>query len=340
MEQVRHSWGERRQVTLTDVARKAGVSQSAASVVLNGTRSGTRVSAEKRRAVLEAATQMGYRPNAIARSLITGQTQRIGVYTGQVTVNIGNFFFAELLSGIFAGATDIGVNTMVHTSGQGEKQLLDLVSNRSIDGLIVHATCNDPILPLLGELRMPAVAIVDQIDGLPSVVADDAAGGILLAQHLANLGHRHVMAKLPRHGQRSAIDRMEAFRQAAEALGMRVTDGSSLVGEADGLDLMDLQIVTGGEERATAVAGWSDFVAEKICEKLLSLGVLIPTSVAVVGFDGFDLPPSPRFRLTTIQAPWRRVAQDATRVLNALIRGEEVPLVTTVPVEFVRGNTT
>jgi LacI family transcriptional regulator/LacI family purine nucleotide synthesis repressor len=72
----------------------------------------------------------------------------------------------------------------------------------------------------------------------------------------------------------------------------------------------------------------------------LSLGVLVPGSVAVVGFDGFDFPSAPRFRLTTIRAPWARVARDATHILNSLIGGEDVPALTTVPVEFIRGNTT
>jgi len=340
MEQDRHFWGERHQVTLQDIAKLAGVSQSAASVVLNGARSGTRVSAEKRRSVLEAAAQMGYRPNAVARSLITGRTHRIGFYTGQFSLSPGNYFFTDLLGGVFRGAADIGVNTMIHTSGRGENQLLDLVSNRSVDGLVVHATENDPILPLLGELRIPAVAVVDRIDGLPSVVADDRGGGTVLAQHLATLGHRHVLVKETREGQRSAIDRMSAFKREADRLEIRTTTSRSINTGAEGLDLDDIQILTGGTDRATAVAGWSDFIAERVCDKLLSIGVLIPGSVAVVGFDGFDVMSQPRFRLTTVRANWSKVAQKAAHVLNALILGEDVPAVTTIPIEFVRGNTT
>jgi len=340
MERDRHSWGGQHQVTLQDVAKLAGVSQSAASVVLNGARSGTRVSAEKRRSVLEAAANMGYRPNAVARSLITGRTHRIGVYTGQFSLNAGNFFFADLLGGVLTGATSMGVNTMIHTSGRGEHQLLDLVSNRSVDGLIVHATEKDPILPLLGELRIPAVAVVDRIDGLPSVVTDDAAGGTVLAQHLAALGHRNVLVKSTRGGQRSAFARIEAFKAAADQLGMRTTSGSASSTDEDGMDQTDIQIVTSGKDRATAIFGWSDFVSRQICEKLLSIGVLIPGTVAVVGFDGFDGLSSPRFQITTIRAHWAKVAEEAAYVLNALILGKDVPAVTTIPIDFIRGNTT
>ena len=340
MEQDRHFWGDKHQVTLQDVAKSAGVSQSAASVVLNGARSGTRVSAEKRRSVLEAAANMGYRPNAVARSLITGRTHRIGLYTGHFSPRADNFFFTDILGGIFHAAGEIGVNTMVHTSGRGENQLLDLVSNRSVDGLIVLATKEDPILPLLGELRIPAVALVDRVDALPSVVADDAAGGTILAQHLATLGHRHVLIKQSSYRQQSATDRMAAFQKAAASLGMRTTIGSEVFGEPETLDQNDIQILTSGPDRATAVAGWSDYVADGVCEQLLSIGILVPSSVAVVGFDGFEVSASPRFQLTTIRARWGRVAEQGAHVLNSLILGHDVPAVTTLPVEFIRGNTT
>lgn len=121
---------------------------------------------------------------------------------------------------------------------------------------------------------------------------------------------------------------------------MRTTSASSVIGDDDGLDQNDIQIVTGGKDRATAIFGWSDFVAEQICAKLLSIGVLIPGSVAVAGFDGFEVSSSPRFQITSIRAHWARVAEDAAHVLNALIMGKDVPAVTTIPIEFIRGNTT
>ena len=127
-----------RAVTLQDVAKAAGVSSSAASVVLNGCRSGTRVSVPTRRKVMEVATQLGYRPNEVARSLVTGQTNRIGVYSGRSELDSRNPFFAEILGGIFAEATEFDLDTVVHTACKNERRLLDLVRGRSLDGLIVH----------------------------------------------------------------------------------------------------------------------------------------------------------------------------------------------------------
>jgi len=340
MEQERRIWGGREQITLRDVAREAGASQSAASVVLNGARSGTRVSADKRRSLLEAAERMGYRPNGLARSLSTGRTNCIGVYSGRAVLDSRNAFYSELLGGVFDGAYDWGVNTMVHTTGKGEKQLLDLVSSRSIDGLIVNIDENDTILPLLGELRMPAVAMVDRVHSLPSVTADDRTGGMIQARHLKMLGHRHVLLYASRLPAQSVTDRIDAFQEAAGQLGLRVTTSYAGFNAGEVLDLEDLRVLTEGSDRATAVVGWSDFSAEQVCLKLITLGVHVPETVAVVGFDGFVHACPPPFNLTTIRAPWAEVGREATRVLHSLIEGKEVPALTSLPVEFVRGTTT
>lgn len=340
MDQAEHIWGEHHRVTLNDVAREAGVSQSAASVILNGARSGTRVSTHRRRAVLEVAARMGYRPNALARSLQTGRTHRIGVYCGASCLDSRNSFYSQVLGGVLSAATELRQNTMIHSSGQEESDLLDLVSNRALDGLVVHATASDPILPLLCELRVPAVAIADKIDRLPSVVVDDVAGGKLQARHLASLEHRHVLLKRPIEWRGSSSARCGAFLQAAETLGLRVTERYETFDEDDGLDASDLRILTEGPDRATAVVGWSDQVAQRICDRLDQVGLAIPSDVAVVGFDGFRQPYTPKFDLSTVEAPWAEVGRSAVRLLHALIEGEAVPLLTTLPVEFVRGTTT
>jgi LacI family transcriptional regulator len=340
MDPGQHVWGKRRQVTLSDVAREAGISQSAVSVVLNGARSGTRVSDSRRKAVLEAAERVGYRPNALARSLQTGRTQRIGVYSGGSSLDSRNSFYAQVLGGILVGAAECRQNTMIHSAGQDESGLLGLVSNRALDGLIVHADENDPILALLGELRVPAVAVADRISQLPSVVVDDVAGGDLQARHLASLGHRHVLLKQSNRWMGSAGARCATFRQVAESLGIRVTERYETFGENDGLDLSDVRVLTDGPDRATAVVGWSDHVAYRICDRLDLLGISIPEQVAVIGFDGFGHACTPKFDLTTIRAPWDKVGQSATHLLHALIEGDSVPSLTTLPVELVRGATT
>jgi DNA-binding LacI/PurR family transcriptional regulator len=229
---------------------------------------------------------------------------------------------------------------MIHSYGWDLDGLLDLVSNRALDALVVYAGDDDPIIPLLGELCVPAVAVADPLQSLPTVVVDDAAGGELQAFHLATQGHQHVLAKQDPSRVRSAVIRMESFFSTAEKLGMRVTRRFETYHENFGLDPSDIETLTLGPDRATAVVAWSDHVAQRICERLDLLGFRVPQDVAVIGFDGTEHSCIPRHILTTIRAPWSQVGSTAVQLLNKLIDGQSVPALTTLPVEFILGATT
>jgi DNA-binding LacI/PurR family transcriptional regulator len=336
----RHTWGQTKNVTLDDVAREARVSQSAASVVLNGAKSGTGVSAERRLRIIEAAERLGYQPNALARSLITGRTNLIGVYSGRSILDSRNSFFAALLGGCFEGCRPFRANTVVHSTGHDQEALLTLVSNRLLDGLVVQADDQDPILRLLGEFRVPAVAVADVVAGLPNVCVDDVAGGMLQAHHLAKLGHRSVLLKTSPGKPNSAVQRSESFKQTATGLGVRVHERYETFAPQDALDLDDIRLITREADRVTAIVAWSDHLAQRICNKLDLLGLKIPGDVAVIGFDGFEPPYIPRYRLTTVRAPWAEVGKTAIRLLIELVEGRSAPNLTVLPVEFVRGETT
>lgn len=327
-------------MTLKDVARSVGVSESTVSVVLNGSRSGTRVSASTRQAVIEAAERLGYRPNVNAQSLQAGRSNRLGIYSGRARLDARNLFFAELLGGMLEGSVDLGTNTVVHTSGTSREDLLNLVSSRAIDGLVTHLATDDLILEVLDQLRVPAVAVADRIDRLHSICVDDEGGGMLLAQHLARLGHRHVLVKQASLPPQSGIDRVDSFVRTGQRLGLRAT---VRFGDDQGREILtseDVELLTRENDRATAVFGWSDRVAEAVCHSLTSLGLRIPDDVAVVGFDGFHTYYSHRFPLTTIRAPWSDVGRVAVSTLVSLIQGGTAPPVIVIPVEFVRGGTT
>ncbi len=327
-------------MTLQNVAKLAGVSLSAASVAINGTRSGTRLSAEKRRHIIEVAANAGYRPNGIARALVRGRTNIIGVYTGESRLDSRNTFFAEVLGGVFDAASTRGFNTTIYTTGRTDSDLVEFVSSRSFDGLILHASPNDPILTLLHDLRIPAVAIADAVTELPSVVVDDYAGGVLQAEHLAALGHKHVLLKLRMLHKGSAFNRMDAFKERAQALGMKVSESLETLDILEGLSVEDIGLMTRSEDRVSAIVAWQDDVALSICHKLTSMGISVPEKVAVVGFNGFRHLFEPKLRLTSIYAPWSEVAIRATAILCDLIEGRAVPATTTLPVQFVRGATT
>ena len=331
-----HVWQDNSSATLKQVAKAVGVSESLASVVLNGAKSGTRVSALTRAKVIEAARSMGYRPNSVARSLLTGKTHRLGLYSEHLLLWPGSLFSTEVLCGLFDGAAAHEMDLLIHVSERDAQvnRAVEMLTNRSIDGLIVHAKADDPVLPLLGEVRVPAIAIVDRIDDIPSICADDRSGGAIAAQYLHRACHRHVLAR--RAYTRSGVDRVDAFCEAAALLGIKVT-----VTEPSycGIQPAELEILKGSQDRATAMFVWNDLDAIKVCKDLIAAGVEIPRDVAVLGFDGYDIEFGQGLRLTTIQAHWRAVSRSAVNFLMALIHGDPIPNLTLVPIEFRRGNT-
>lgn len=337
-EQSHSRAAHRRTTTLKDVAKAVGLSESTASVILNGARSGTRVSERTRERVMEVAARLGYHPNAQARGLSTGRSSRIGIYSGRARVDTRSLFFASILGGVLDGAEQLGLNCLVHGSSSTPGDLRDLVCSQSVDGLLVHLRPDDPMRSILTDQGVPAVTVADWFPEFPAVCVDDEAGGRLLAQHLARLGHRRVLSREPVVFAQSARDRMESFRRVAESHEIEV---ASLVSpQTDSPSADEIEEITRPKDRATAVVCWNDASAELTCRALSAIGIRVPEDVSVVGFDGFQTRFALRWDLTTIQAPWEEVGATAVRVLHDLIQGQSVPRLTVLPVEFHRGTTT
>jgi DNA-binding LacI/PurR family transcriptional regulator len=332
----------RRAATLKDVAAEAGVSKVAVSVVLNGSRSNVGVSAATRQRILDSAERLHYRPNPIARSLRLRSTNVIGLYSGsEYALARGGAFLSQIIAGLQDGCEAHSKDLLVHGTFRGESvdDIYQELANGKIDGLVLHAPGNDALVNLLSKASLPCVVIASPVESIPSVVADDATGMRLIAEHLHQAGHSWVAfrPRILRHT--SAQRRQTAFCQAATDLGMRVqvtppgpSDYSLSPEEAALLDLPR-------ERRPSAIVCWNDTSAYGLMTCCVERGVEIPTDLAIAGFDGFSLPGIPRWQLTTVRAPWRTVAKTAVDLLVAHINGEQIPQETTVPVTLKIGDT-
>ncbi|RYG26965.1 LacI family transcriptional regulator [bacterium] len=340
-----------KRATLKQIALRAGVGTAAASVVLNGSRSTSRVSEANRQAILRAANELNYRPNGLARSLRSSRTGIIGYFTGYDCIDPRNQYVAEVMSGLQAACVSLGLDLLLytpHTDLTAEKVVSNLCDGR-LDGLVITALPDHPIVQMLAEEHLPVVAIADPLPNIPSVVADAREGGRLQARHLHGLGHRRVLYLPSDFPFPSVIERQDGFFEEAAILGMSVVTGGSIHGHhpelrtvKDKAMLMseaDLAHLS-GSEKATAVLCWDDAPAYRIATQLAQAGFSVPQDVAVMGFNGCTPAAELRWNLSTVRAPFREMASIAVETLHRLIAQESVPPLQVLPVTLVPGATT
>lgn len=355
--------------TLRDVARMAGVNKVTASVVLNGARSGTRVSEATRQRVLTAAKEIGYHPNSIARALAQRRTNIIGIYFGYGFSDPRHPFIAEISAGLQEGCNQHCKDLLIHGTFRGTSvdEIYSELSNGKVDGLVLYTPLDDPLVQKLAASHLPVIALADPVPSLPSVGVDDVTGSRLLAQHLASKGHRRVLYRNCPVALPSVVRRFAAFREAASASSMTLIESISgpidSVAESDladrekqprsiawkseertlqhGLSRDEEQILQlSPEHRPTAIACWEDGVAEDTLAECARLGLRVPEDMAIVGFNGIIYRRGPGKRLTTIDAHWSDVARTAVSLVVETLEGKPAPQETILPVDLLVGDTT
>lgn len=331
----------RRAATLDDVAKHAGISKYTVSRILNGLSpgpvKGTRVSAATQQAVLQAAQDLQYRPNVLARSLLERRTNVIGLYSGPRNQFHSSMFGSNLMDGFQEGIDEAQVDLLLYgTLGQrSSESIYNSLANGKVDGLILYTKADDPVLPKLKMSHLPLVAVADVLEGVPSVVVDDYAGGRLLAEYLFERGHRRIIYRSSLRSLESSHRRLLGIQDVADPLGMDI----DVVPAVGALTEHEIALVTRGTGRVTAIVGWCDAIAYAAIDNLKRHGLSVPGEVAVCGFDGLPSETKPAQQLTTIRAPWSDVGKKAISTLMHLIDNPEVADVTTLPVDLIIGDT-
>lgn len=345
-------------VTAKDIGKRLGLSQPTVSRILSGA-GGYRVSATTRQRVLETATQLGYRPNALARSLRRGRTNIVGLYTGYGYLDARNPFQAEVIGGIQRAADKYRLDILLHGvfRGASTDDIFNELLDGRIDGLLIHTFAEDPLVTQLRDSSLPVVAIADAVPNIPSVVADDAKGMAVLLNLLWERGHRRIAFLRPIVRYASVENRLHAFRAWAEArcLSSAHTPVYKIEAEQTLPALEAIQLLPKAE-RPTAVCCWNDLAAFDLLLHCRNRDVSVPETLAVVGFDGLTtdarLCPRP---LVTVGTSWPQATLLAVDLLVRQIeaRGrnhtsqsdteegstQTIPLLTCLPVTSIAGDT-
>lgn len=327
--------------TIRDVAKRAGVSISTVSRVLNGS---SPVREDKRRLVFEAAEALGYSPNPAALSLLGKKTGGIGV----LLPFVGGEFFSELLNGLDEAAQELGYFLVISTSHRkpAEFHRAMRVLDKRVDGLVVMAPeldADDAASILAADT--PVVFLNTQVDGLQADAYnfDNHAGTYGLTRHLLDQGHTRIAIVQGPLTSHDARERLRGYREAMAEADLP-TDGLELAGgytREAGFAATEALLATG--PLPTALLCANDYCAMGVMSALHQAGVDVPGEVSVCGFDGlastaFTVPP-----LTTARVPVRDMGDRAIRRLTARLAGEvdeEAFEQVVVPVEIVEQGST
>jgi LacI family transcriptional regulator len=324
------------QPTIYEVARKAGVSTATVSRALNG--SGP-LSPATRAAVDAAVRELGYRPNKVARSLVTRSTQTLALMLPDIT----NPFYPGLVAGVQEAARRRGHLVLLCTADgdpDGEAAYLDLLRERLVDGALVDGLAlRGERLAAMVRAGFPIVSLDRELDapGIPLVQADHHGGARLATAHLLGLGHRRIAHVTGADGLGITAARLAGYREALTAGGVKPRKRLVAAGdftEAGGAAAVGRLLDSG--ERFTAVFAANDLSAVGALRALRERGLRVPRDVSVVGFDDLALCEWVAPALTTVRQPAGGIGVRATEVLLDLIAGGEAPPAPVVlPTELV-----
>ncbi|WP_225825711.1 LacI family DNA-binding transcriptional regulator [Streptomyces naphthomycinicus] len=296
--------------TIRDVAERAGVSKSLVSLVL---RDSGPVRPEKREAVLRAVRELGYRPNAAARSLSEQRTRTVGVLLD----DLRNPWFVELLDGLNSPLHAAGLNILLADARLNRRLGHDLAEpflDLGADGLVVVGTVPDA--GGLGALarRMPVVvagAREAQPPGVDVVAGDDEQGARLATEHLLGLGHRRI-GHLAGHGAVGAL-RRRGFEAAMREHGAEpLVEPGDLTEEGGYRGTVRL---LGRAERPTALFAVNDMAAVGALSAAGELGLRVPRDLSVTGYDNTGIARLRHVWLTTVDTSPYEVGRRAARCL-------------------------
>lgn len=327
-----------REPRLGDVAERAGVSVATVSRVLNNR---GYLSAATRERVSKAIEELDYRPNQVARSLLSQRTGTVGLIVPTVALP----FYGEVAVGVENELAERGMRLLLCNSfgrADREREHLDLLVRNRVDGIISGAH-NDP-LPEYQNIRQAAVTIDRELaPHVPNVRADNEAGGRMATEHLLERGARRPVLVTSRSHSRNLRERGYRAVLAEAGIEPLVITADFHTPEPQRTRLVhDALSASVGID---AVFATDDLQAAAVLEWAVQRGMRVPEDLKVVGFDGTIAMRRALPGLTTVQQPIADLCAKAVEILVARIEAnssdchEEVPAIE-LPVTLICGRTT
>ncbi len=314
----------RDKVTSVDVARRAGVSQSAVSRVFTPGASASKATIDK---VRKAAAELGYRPNAIARAMITGKSRIIGL----VVAYLDNQFYPVAVDRLSRVLQERGYHILVFMVSQrqdGIDRIVQELLDYQVDGIVTASVeMSDVLTGLCEAAGIPVVMFNRAQDDtrLSAVTSDNIAGARAVANFLVAGGHDRIAHIAGWQDTTTGRDRAIGLAEGLDAHGMEpvaVVDGEYDRDTAAALT----REMFGTAGRPDAVFVGNDHMAFAVMDVLrFELGLSVPGDVSVVGYDDVPIAGWPAYDLTTVRQPVGRMVAETVDLLLGRIEGDHAP---------------
>ena len=279
---------------------------------------GAHISPDTRRRVLEAAQKLGYKPNAIARSLSTQRSGIVALIVGE----LHNPFYPQALSQFAQALERRGKRALLltHDASRDVQETLEAASSYQIEAAIVFPTRLNSTPPSLGDVSKGGVPVLLFNRHLPghdllSVACDNHAGGRLAAQVLLDGGAERLAFIGGDPDTSTHQDRLNGFVERLAESGLSPLAAPALAFQYDWGVRATVELHAGGA-RPDAIFGANDIVAIGVLDALRSLGRRVPEDVSVIGFDDIQEAARLAYRLTTVRQPLEAMIEDALRALD------------------------
>ncbi|WP_018884309.1 LacI family DNA-binding transcriptional regulator [Paenibacillus massiliensis] len=325
--------------SLKELAQLAGVSKSTASRVISGK---GYASPEVRERVLSVAEQLRYKPNAVARAMVTKRTYNIGVIVFRETLPIVSHpLYGKIIDEILMAAEDRGYSIFLKTDKEMSLRSMDYMLEQRVDGLILVSRLRKNVIDYVKKFNIPYLMVNGSTDD-PDVihlVSNDEEGGERAADYLYGRGHRKFFIIAGPGAHRSHSLRLEGFCRRLGQLGIQA--GEIFVTESPeshfewGSKLMAKHVEDIRQGGYTALFTTNDMLALGAMKVLLERGVRVPEDVAVMGYDDIEYGAMYSPSLTTVSVNATGIGRDAVDILDRLICGDtNVPTLLEYPSEI------
>jgi len=310
-------------VTSAEVAARAGVSQSAVSRVFTQGASASPKTAEK---VRRAAQELGYRPNVLARAMVSGKSRMIGV----IVAYLENQFYPDVLEKLSNAFQLEGYHVLVFMAANTSENIdsvVDEILDYQVDGIIAASvSMSSELSDRCRTANIPMVLFNRSQDdpSMSAVTSANVAGGRKVAEFLLAAGHGKIGYIAGWEGASTQRDREAGFVEGLDRAGVKLHARTVGNFHMDQARKATLEMFASDPSEAVFVA--NDHMALGVMDTLrFELGLRVPEDVSVVGYDDVTMAAWPSYNLTTVRQPANRMVAETVDVMLSKIQNIETP---------------